>query len=316
VRNKYAYIFEFLRALIVNNKMTAPRRGNKRSTGFTLIELLIVIAIIALLAATLFPVFSRVRERARVSVCTSNMKQFSNAILMYAQDNDDGMPLAWKTPAGIGIKAAADLGKTPQGMWLILQPYVKSTDIFKCPDDALTQEVSVGKNTPNTTTITAGTYKYFDAFGQSYKFVKENFTMTTGMVTAQYGGIKSSDIAATGCDDCIAPFNKTTTPSSGTFVAPPVVITLAFFARPSETRLMRDTNPPFDLENPSEQPFHPQGMNVAFVDGHVKFIVDSGQADRYCNGPTASPSRAQDPAHAFTSGDGSCNTMGVERKKW
>ncbi|MFA0773933.1 MAG: hypothetical protein KEFWMYNX_001965, partial [Candidatus Fervidibacter sp.] len=41
----------------------------QRSRGFTLIELLVVIAIIAILAAILFPVFSRVRDKARQAVC-------------------------------------------------------------------------------------------------------------------------------------------------------------------------------------------------------------------------------------------------------
>jgi prepilin-type N-terminal cleavage/methylation domain-containing protein len=52
--------------------------------GFTLIELLVVIAIIAILAAILFPVFSRAREQARKSNCLSNLKQMGTAMLMYA----------------------------------------------------------------------------------------------------------------------------------------------------------------------------------------------------------------------------------------
>lgn len=41
-----------------------PRRTSA-AAGFTLIELLVVIAIIAILAAILFPVFAKVREKAR-----------------------------------------------------------------------------------------------------------------------------------------------------------------------------------------------------------------------------------------------------------
>ena len=52
--------------------------------GFTLIELLVVIAIIAILAAILFPVFSRAREMARKSQCMSNMRNLATAALMYA----------------------------------------------------------------------------------------------------------------------------------------------------------------------------------------------------------------------------------------
>ena len=42
--------------------------------GFTLIEMLVVIAIIAILAAILFPVFSRARAKARQAGCMSNIQ--------------------------------------------------------------------------------------------------------------------------------------------------------------------------------------------------------------------------------------------------
>ena len=61
--------------------------------GFTLIELLVVIAIIAILAAILFPVFAKAREKARQTTCTNNQRQIITAITMYAQDNDEMLPL-------------------------------------------------------------------------------------------------------------------------------------------------------------------------------------------------------------------------------
>jgi len=61
--------------------------------GFTLIELLVVIAIIAILAAILFPVFSKAREKARQTTCTSNQKQLATATMMYVQENDETMPV-------------------------------------------------------------------------------------------------------------------------------------------------------------------------------------------------------------------------------
>jgi len=61
--------------------------------GFTLIELLVVIAIIAILAAILFPVFARARENARRSSCMSNLKQIGLGAMMYVQDYDERFPL-------------------------------------------------------------------------------------------------------------------------------------------------------------------------------------------------------------------------------
>lgn len=60
--------------------------------GFTLIELLVVIAIIAILAAILFPVFSKAREKARQSACTNNLRQQAINIQILSQENDEKLP--------------------------------------------------------------------------------------------------------------------------------------------------------------------------------------------------------------------------------
>jgi prepilin-type N-terminal cleavage/methylation domain-containing protein/prepilin-type processing-associated H-X9-DG protein len=54
-----------------------------RRRGFTLIELLVVIAIIAILAAILFPIFTRAKEQGRVTSCASNLRQIHSAFVMY-----------------------------------------------------------------------------------------------------------------------------------------------------------------------------------------------------------------------------------------
>ncbi len=85
---------------------SAHHSQRKIRFGFTLIELLVVVAIIALLAAILFPVFSRVRENARRSSCASNLKQIGLAILQYTQDYDETTPHAQIGP-GIGARSTA-----------------------------------------------------------------------------------------------------------------------------------------------------------------------------------------------------------------
>ena len=64
----------------------------KHAHGFTLIELLVVIAIISILAAILFPVFAKAREKARQIACLSNQKQIGLALFQYVQDNDETYP--------------------------------------------------------------------------------------------------------------------------------------------------------------------------------------------------------------------------------
>src|SRR5262249_41378184 len=65
-------------------------RGSNRSTrpAFTLMELLVVLAIIAVLAAIIFPVLAGVRAKGRQASCASNLRQLALANGMYAGDND------------------------------------------------------------------------------------------------------------------------------------------------------------------------------------------------------------------------------------
>src|SRR5579862_5072328 len=104
--------------------------------AFTLIELLVVIAIIAILAAILFPVFAQAREKARIATCTSNLKQFSLGILMYAQDYDETMPIAFSAPYLIGPLTSQLSGFPERGIHAEISPYIKNHGVFHCPDDA------------------------------------------------------------------------------------------------------------------------------------------------------------------------------------
>jgi prepilin-type N-terminal cleavage/methylation domain-containing protein/prepilin-type processing-associated H-X9-DG protein len=125
------------------NKPSNPKRTN----GFTLIELLVVIAIIAILAAILFPVFSRARENARRTSCISNMKQIGIAMNMYTQDYDERLP-----EPGLGgvFRNASNtgLGQLFMGVLpfhLAVQPYAKNYQVFACPSDSLRLNASVNR---------------------------------------------------------------------------------------------------------------------------------------------------------------------------
>ncbi|MBC8141852.1 MAG: DUF1559 domain-containing protein [Armatimonadetes bacterium] len=92
--------------------------------GFTLIELLVVIAIIAILAAILFPVFAQAREKARAASCLSGTKQLGLAIMQYNQDFDESMP--W----------GSNLLGTGCGWAGQIYPYTKSAGVYVCPSDS------------------------------------------------------------------------------------------------------------------------------------------------------------------------------------
>jgi prepilin-type N-terminal cleavage/methylation domain-containing protein/prepilin-type processing-associated H-X9-DG protein len=100
-------------------------RKDQRRSGFTLIELLVVIAIIAILAAILFPVFAQAREKARAISCLSNEKQIGLGVMQYQQDWDE------KNPGGLNGYGGGGSGWAGQ-----IYAYVKSTQVFKCPDDS------------------------------------------------------------------------------------------------------------------------------------------------------------------------------------
>ena len=126
-------------------------RDRARRGAFTLIELLVVIAIIAILAAILFPVFARARENARRASCISNLKQIGLGFSQYVQDYDSIYPQpvpdadlatygnGWNAPAESDGSSAADIAANPhwRHTWPeLLNPYVKSYQLFTCPSQS------------------------------------------------------------------------------------------------------------------------------------------------------------------------------------
>ncbi|HJN14636.1 MAG TPA: type II secretion system protein [Armatimonadota bacterium] len=103
--------------------MQAKRRG-----GFTLIEMLVVIAIITVLAAILFPVFNRVRDKARRTKCLSKMHQIALALKQYRQDRG-------KYPGLPYYDATA--GRYLEGLSALYPDYVDATEALVCPEDPI-----------------------------------------------------------------------------------------------------------------------------------------------------------------------------------
>jgi prepilin-type N-terminal cleavage/methylation domain-containing protein len=107
-----------------------------RRWGFTLIELLVAIAIIAILAAILFPVFARAREAARKATCISNLKQIGTAVMMYTQDYDEVYPVANQEADRIPNQQPHSFlnsgGRFPH-LVDVVAPYTRNEGMFRCP---------------------------------------------------------------------------------------------------------------------------------------------------------------------------------------
>ncbi|HLK14540.1 MAG TPA: prepilin-type N-terminal cleavage/methylation domain-containing protein [Fimbriimonadaceae bacterium] len=102
----------------------------RRSTqAYTLIELLAVIAIVALLASLLMPVFVSAKDSAKQNVCFSHFKQTGTATGMYVADYDSYyMPISYR-PGQLGTS------RNDRTWVQLLLPYAPSFSVFLCPSD-------------------------------------------------------------------------------------------------------------------------------------------------------------------------------------
>lgn len=81
-------------------------------------ELLVVVSVLAVLAALLFPSLKSVRDKALAAKCASNIGQVGRAALLYSVDNE-GAFLPYFNPV----------------MWYatLYGTYLKATNVFLCP---------------------------------------------------------------------------------------------------------------------------------------------------------------------------------------
>jgi prepilin-type N-terminal cleavage/methylation domain-containing protein len=304
-------------------------------TGFTLIELLVVVSIIAILAAILFPVYSQVREKSRRVVCVSNAKQIAMAYLQYAEDYDESVPIAFAQKDSFGPLTAkynvAGIGGAafqPTGIQTQLQPYIKTYDVFVCPDDptlSAAQLTLIKKNPGIATSAELAGMNFAQIWGTSYQFTHEVesnpnlLTTNTGYATsgACPGGMSelNSDkyvppaLQGAECDLVASgePIDQT-----GYWSPSPAdvghtgfgTVTLSVFSRPTETRILHEWNTAFPgvPDTPKQPMFHNGGGTVAYEDGHARFIGSLTDFQSGCDGVDW----AWDVA-------GSCNDLGLQR---
>jgi prepilin-type N-terminal cleavage/methylation domain-containing protein len=125
----------------------------KSAAGFTLVELLVVIVIVAILSAVLFPVVRKALESSRQATSISNLKQIGQALAKYQLDHDGHSPPVLFAYA---VSGASMKGVGSAGVSAGLYPnYIKDCTVFEDPDNVDHSSIKVSDTDP-TATQTAG----------------------------------------------------------------------------------------------------------------------------------------------------------------
>lgn len=211
--------------------------------AFTLVELLVVVALIAGLVALVMTVYWHSRERARRTVCASNLRQLVQAFRMYAEDSDGYFPpyrnhrVAHLNEENRSIPEVPgcynlcgnELPFAPDKLVDVVNPYIRDREIWFCPSDQF-QRTSTN---------------YWCVF---HRYSSYHFNLRLHLLTID--GLQRPDAAAA--------------PSGWTLIADP------------ENPLKND--PPHGLSPaPEEIAINPPGghhggVNLAKLDGHVEWV--------------------------------------------
>ena len=131
----------------LNQPQLQPRNTAENKRAFTLVELLLVIGVVGILAAVLFPTLQSVRERAKRIQCINNEKQLAATWFLYATDHADklvanGIPIRVPTPNIKWVQGQfvipedstnSDWILNPQ--WALYAHYIRTGRIYVCPGD-------------------------------------------------------------------------------------------------------------------------------------------------------------------------------------
>lgn len=239
-----------------------------RRRAFTLVELLVVVAIIAILAAVLFPVFAQSREKSRTATCQSNLNQLVKALQMYTQDNDEML-----------CPAILNYPLPRRGVWdWLIQSNLKSAEVLMCPSWRCEAPSSGG---PVLT------------YGMNYRLAQASTTTLNDAppllgTSIPYGMVRfpSGTIWIT---DNVLVLNASAMPihSEDTDLWE---VKIQSWNRNGITRFPQ--SPPGNYPEYRSDPWHPGpvhqgGTNVAFLDGHVKWfktgqLVNPQRGSRDC----------------------------------
>lgn len=236
------------------------RSDFRNTNGFTLAELLVVIAVIAILAALLFPAFQGAKRKAQRAACLNNLRQINLGVRMYSDDSRDVAP---STGSG---SVATNLVSLYSGYKELMKSYVglngpsASQDrLFACPADRFYPSY-----------VTATTTN-------SYYYVQKSLHEQTVFDHASYA-FNGGDNQARPSE--VGPW----TPPGLTGLKPSSV------KHPTRTLLVTEASAlvPWSWHDPVPQPealpYRDAKNMVSFVDGHVSYVKIYWNPARYANG--------------------------------
>jgi prepilin-type N-terminal cleavage/methylation domain-containing protein/prepilin-type processing-associated H-X9-DG protein len=211
--------------------------------GFTLIELLIVVAIIAILAAMLLPSLSKAKDKAKQSTCATNLKQLAMAIHLYAGDWSDVLPRSDQSSGG------------PSCWFFAVDPYLFQTASTNAA------KLLTGKQDPIWITFEAGDQINRRTIKMNRKLIGSStdtgtWNGTTDAITATVPPVQWRRI---------------------TDIRKPTDTVLLFDGRCEESGSTADQSR-FDGWEVMVGRRHTKGANVAFIDGHVEWRIETQQS--------------------------------------
>ncbi len=261
--------------------MRTPKRKRQRQGGFTLVELLVVVAVITILAVLLTPVLAQAREKARQARCMSNLRQIAVAMALYVDDNAETYPRDVTRCSDGPASDPCSQWNPHQRLEARLQPYLKDTAVFACP--SATTPPAVWDAARGVCTFGDWGYPEFFCFPGDTRRGKPlsygwNELVFSLCVTPSGGGCDAPGIALAAVAE---PAGKLMVADSREPLLDPMVAAFANYpgASPFYAGNVGRFWPEFPAPTAPEPPIvpalharHQQGQNVAFLDGHVRWM--------------------------------------------
>lgn len=224
---------------------------NKRRSAFTLVEILVVLAIIAILAALLFPAFTRAREGSKQTNCAANLQSIGFAVAQYRQ-GEGRYPDTLVDILGMDATVADPGPANDYKLTNTATGYLKGgQDILTCPDDdtlspptgARSSYGSLSKSTPATLAYpvpASATTDLSQSLWNFWGYRRDGFAYAspTEVATMNAGACAPATPATNPCANFVdpaQPYNPATNPVkyslSNRFAPPTTIITHCIYHR-------------------------------------------------------------------------------------